>query len=411
MPEKAIQPSPWISIWVAPCRTIERILAAPPRQSLVLLLAALGAIATLFHHFLNFRLAGQWFHWPILLGFAVLGAVFGIVGLYGSALLFKAIGRLMGGRASAVELRTLFAWSALPSILGLAVVLAAGIALGFSENPAAPGWLSPLLQVVVILCGFWSIVILLLMLSRVEGFGFWRTIFTYILSLFLIVLFTMLFRSFLFHPFNIPSRAMAPTLLEGDQFFLSKYPYGFTRYSLPFSPPLFSGRIFGSEPARGDVVVFRLPKDDSVDYVKRVVGLPGERIQMKQGVLAINDVPVTRERLPDFVGDDQCGGTGTGVKVKRWRETLPNGVSHETLDCLDNGFFDNTNVYTVPAGHFFVLGDNRDNSTDSRVLAAVGYVPFENIVGRAGMIFFSSTPGQGAAAPVIRSERIGMMVR
>jgi signal peptidase I len=409
MPEKAIQPSPWISIWMAPRLTIERILAAPSRQSLVLLLAALGAIATLFQNFFNFRFAAQLSHWPILLGLAVLGAAFGIVGLYGSALLFKAVGRQLGGRASAVELRTLFAWSALPSILGLVVVLAVVIAPGFSGGLSAPGWVSLLLQAIVTLCGFWSIVVLLLMLSRVEGFGFWRTIFTYILSMLVIVLLAMLFRSFLFQPFSIPSRAMAPTLLEGDQFFLSKYPYGYTHYSLPFSPPLFSGRIFGSEPARGDVVVFRLPKDDSTDYVKRVVGLPGERIQMKEGVLIINDAPVPRERLPDFVGDDLCG-TIAGAKVKRWRETLPNGVSHETLDCIDNGFYDNTNVYTVPAGHFFMLGDNRDNSTDSRVLSAVGYVPLENIVGRAGMIFFSSTPGEGAAA-VIRSERIGMMVR
>ena len=410
MPEKAIQPSPWISIWVAPRLTIERILAAPSRQSLVLLLAALGAIATLFQNFFDFRFAAQLSHWPILLGLVVLGAAFGIVGLYGSALLFKAVGRLMGGRASAVELRTLFAWSALPSILSLVVVLAVVIALGLSGSLSAPGWVSLLLQAVAILCSFWSIVVLLLMLSRVEGFGFWRTIFTYILGMLVIVLLTMLFRSFLFHPFNIPSRAMAPTLLEGDQFFLSKYPYGYTRYSLPFSLPLFSGRIFGSEPARGDVVVFRLPKDDSTDYVKRVVGLPGERIQVKQGLLTINDVAVTRERLPDSVGEDPCA-TGTGVKVKRWRETLPNGVSHETFDCVDNGFYDNTNVYTVPDGHFFVLGDNRDNSTDSRVISAVGYVPFANIVGRAGMMFFSSAPGEGATAPVIRSERIGMMVR
>jgi signal peptidase I len=410
MPEKAIQPSPWISIWVAPRRTIERILAAPPRQSLVLLLAALGAITALFQNFFHLRFAPQLLYWPVLLGFAVLGAAGGIVGLYGSALLFKAVARLMGGRATAAELRTLFAWSALPSILGLVVVVAVVIALSFSGSLPGPGWLSLLLQAVATLCSFWSIVILLLMLSRVEGFGFWRTILTYVLSLLLIVLSVMLFRTFLFHPFNIPSRAMAPTLLEGDQFFLSKYPYGYTRYSLPFSPPLFSGRIFGSEPVRGDVVVFKLPTDNSTDYVKRIVGLPGERIQMKQGVLTINDVPVARERMPDFVGDDPCG-TSAGVKVKRWRETLPNGVSHETLDCVDNGFYDNTNVYTVPAGHFFVLGDNRDTSIDSRVMAAMGYIPLENIVGRAGMMFFSSTSDQGAAASVIRSERIGMMVR
>jgi signal peptidase I len=219
-----------------------------------------------------------------------------------------------------------------------------------------------------------------------------------------------LFRTFLFQPFNIPAQSMAPTLLVGDYFFVTKYAYGYTHYSLPFSPRLFSGRIFGADPSRGDVVVFRLPKDDSVDYVKRVVGLPGDRIQMKQGLLYINGTPVTRERLPDFAdGGDSCG-TDTKAGTKRWRETLPNGVSYDTLDCIDNGFYDNTNVYTVPDGHFFMLGDNRDNSTDSRVLSAVGYVPLENIVGRAGLIFFSRVPDSAGAAPVIRSERIGMVV-
>jgi signal peptidase I len=214
----------------------------------------------------------------------------------------------------------------------------------------------------------------------------------------------VLFRTFLFQPFNIPAGSMVPTLLVGDYFFVSKYAYGYSHFSLPFSPPLFSGRIFGSEPARGDVVVFRLPKDNSTEYIKRVVGLPGDRIQMKQGILTINGTAVKRERLADFIGGDSCGNGPTAVK--RWRETLPNGVSHETLDCLDNGFYDNTNVYTVPAGHFFMLGDNRDNSTDSRVLSAVGYVPLENIIGRAGLVFFSVAPGSGG----VRSERIGLFV-
>jgi signal peptidase I len=219
-----------------------------------------------------------------------------------------------------------------------------------------------------------------------------------------------LFRTFLFQPFNIPARSMAPTLLVGDYFFVAKYAYGYTHYSLPFSPRLFSGRIFGSAPGRGDVVIFRVPKDDSVDYVKRVVGLPGDRIQMKQGLLYINDTPVTRERLPNFAdGGDSCG-TDANAGTKRWRETLPNGVSYETLDCVDNGFYDNTNVYTVPSGHFFMLGDNRDNSTDSRVLSAMGYVPLENIVGRAGLIFFSRVPESAGVAPVVRFERMGTIV-
>jgi signal peptidase I len=215
-------------------------------------------------------------------------------------------------------------------------------------------------------------------------------------------------RTFLFHPFYIPARSMMPTLLEGDSLFVSKYAYGYSRYSLPFSPPLFSGRIFGSVPVRGDVVVFRVPKN-AVHYIKRVVGLPGDTIQMQQGLLLINDVPVVRQRLSDVVGDEPCG-VGDGDRTKRWRETLLNGVSYETLDCVDDGFYDNTRVYQVPDGHVFVLGDNRDNSTDSRVLSAIGYVPLENIIGRAGLIYFSRRPSTGGAPSTLRTERMGAFV-
>jgi signal peptidase I len=197
-------------------------------------------------------------------------------------------------------------------------------------------------------------------------------------------------RTVAFEPFNIPSGSMIPTLLVGDYLFVSKYSYGYSRHSMPFSPNLFSGRIFGSLPQRGDVAVFKLPRDNSTDYIKRIIGLPGDRIQVRGGVLHLNGQAVRRESLGAYTVE----GDGPRMVVRQYREILPPqpGIEphvHYILEISDDQPFDNTQEFVVPAGHVFAMGDNRDNSLDSRAQNAVGFVPLENLVGRAEFIFFS----------------------
>ena len=192
------------------------------------------------------------------------------------------------------------------------------------------------------------------------------------------------FRSLLFEPFNIPSGSMIPTLLVGDYLFVSKYSYGYSRYSFPFGMAPFDGRIFETPPERGDVAVFRQPQNESVAFIKRIVGLPGDRIRVTDGILHINDVAVNRVRKGFATASD-------GYNVIRfavYQETLPNGKSYLIQERSDDDVLDNTNVFLVPEGHYFMMGDNRDNSRDSRT-TSVGMVPAENLIGRAERLFFS----------------------
>jgi signal peptidase I len=214
-----------------------------------------------------------------------------------------------------------------------------------------------------------------------KGSALWETVRT----VFYAILIALVVRTFAFEPFNIPSGSMKPTLLVGDYLFVSKYSYGYSRYSLPWGLPLFKGRIFGAEPVRGDVIVFKKPSDNETDYIKRLIGLPGDRIQVIGGILHINGEPVKREKIGEAKDADLFSTRTYTV----YRETLPNGRQHLIWEASDNDHLDNTAEYVVPEGHFFFMGDNRDNSRDSRVLYDVGYVPWENLVGRAEFLFFS----------------------
>ncbi|MCA0257214.1 MAG: signal peptidase I [Proteobacteria bacterium] len=198
------------------------------------------------------------------------------------------------------------------------------------------------------------------------------------------LLLAVVIRTVLFQPFTIPSGSMMPTLLVGDYLFVNKFAYGYSKFSLPFSPNLFSGRILASEPKRGDIVVFRLPSDTSIDYIKRVVGLPGDRIQVTNGVLSINGVAVPKVEDGKFTSDYS---KEPGIDIPVYRETFDNGVTFDTLDETPVSPGDNTREFIVPEGHYFMMGDNRDNSLDSRF--TVGFVPAENLIGRASVIFFS----------------------
>lgn len=196
----------------------------------------------------------------------------------------------------------------------------------------------------------------------------------------------LVIRTFLFEPFNIPSASMYPSLLIGDYLFVEKYSYGYSQYSFPLGLVKFDGRVVEDRPELGDVIVFRKPTDTSIDYIKRLVGLPGDTVQVKEGRLYINDELVKRE----WLGTEQRNDGYNNNLYQKYKETLPNGVEHFIYELSDADNYDNTPKFTVPEGHYFMMGDNRDGSLDSRAQSDVGFVPAKNLIGRAAWIFYST---------------------
>jgi signal peptidase I len=402
--------SPWRSLWLSPGDTVARIVAEDPRRHVLALGAANGALRALY--LLDTDLVGapsaalaQISDATVHVLVAVAGALFGVANLYLSGFLLNLAARLLRGAGSPLTSRAALAWGSAPSSLGSAVALLFETmrAHGTGDGDA----LSFLASAALLTFELWGWAASVAMVARVQGFSWPRALGALVfIEIVAAGLLALTVRTFLFQPFNTPSRSMEPTLLQGDYFFVNKFAYGYSRFSLPLAPRVFSGRVFAAEPKRGDVVVFALPRDPQTIYVKRIIGLPGDKVQLIGGRLHINGEVAPRKALSVATAD---GGIPT------YEETLPGGGVHLIAEEYgDAAFLDNTEVFEVPVGSYFVLGDNRDNSIDSRVSPekkGIGYVPFENLIGRAAWIFFSLRPDEDGKSGGVRSERVGHVVR
>ncbi len=390
--------NPWTAIWWKPRAAINAVMSGRT-PSRTFILAALIGMATVVG---ALALAPN-LHWfAVILAAIVIGPVAGVLTLYIDGALLSWIGRPLGGSASQAALRTAVAWAAMPSIAALALTLAGVAVFGqdllrafsFPPNIKDPALL--VLAALIVLLPVWGVVLRVGTVGAVQGFGIVRAIANIALGFLAIVVFAALFRTALFQPFSIVSSSMEPTLRLGDLVYTDKRSYGWSRYSLPFDLG-FKAHIGATEPSRGDIVVFRLPGDDSVDYIKRVVGLPGDEVQMIQGELHINGAPVAKRPVGDIVVEDAAGAERA---VGAYEETLPEGRKFVVLEMEENGSLDDTAAFRVTPGHYFVLGDNRDNSMDSRSLEHVGLIPAENIFARVSFVYFSagSLPAESSPA-------------